>query len=193
MWHWLTFLFFTASITTVIFASTLFKSRINIAMVQEQVQQKGGLVTKEQAMAVAHEYNDKLWMLHKFVGYGLCILLLFRIVTEVVLSKEKRLGYRIKQAMNFPASGEQKHYLFAEFGYLIFYILFFTMAFTGLILAFEDVKWLNPFYKTAKNIHAFVQYALYTYAVLHIAGVIRADMTKYGGIVSRMINGGEQV
>ena len=57
LWHWLTFLFFTASITTVIFGSTLFKTDDNISMVQQQVQAKGGVVTKDQAWKVAHEYR----------------------------------------------------------------------------------------------------------------------------------------
>jgi Ni,Fe-hydrogenase I cytochrome b subunit len=55
LWHWLTFLFFTISITTVIFGSTLFKTCNNISLVQEQVQEKGGIVTKDQARSVAHE------------------------------------------------------------------------------------------------------------------------------------------
>ena len=73
LWHWLAFLFFLATITTVIFASTLFTTQSNIPMVQEQVQQKGGSVTDKQAWAVAHEYSDKLWMLHKYFGFGLSV------------------------------------------------------------------------------------------------------------------------
>jgi len=60
LWHWFTFLFFTASITTVIFGSTLFKTKNNISMVQEQVQSKGGSITPDQARKVAHEFSDKL-------------------------------------------------------------------------------------------------------------------------------------
>ena len=55
LWHWLTFLFFTASIPTVIFGSTLLKTDDNISMVQQQVQAKGGIVTKDQTRSVAHE------------------------------------------------------------------------------------------------------------------------------------------
>ena len=190
IWHWLAFLFFAASITTVILNSTLFKMRNNIDMVQEQVKDKGGSITPLQARAVAHEYSDKLWTVHKFIGFGLCLLLLFRVITEIVISKEKKLGSKISKAMRFPAGTSQKsHYLFAEFGYLFFYLIFILMALTGLVLAFEDVSWLDPIHKTAKNIHEFLQYAFYTYIVAHIAGVIRADLTQHSGIVSRMING----
>ncbi len=190
LWHWLAFLFFLASITTVIFGSTLFTTKSNIPMVQEQVQQKGGSVTEKQAWAVAHEYSDKLWTLHKFIGYGLSFLLLFRIITEVAISKEKKLAVRVRAALNYPAETiDRKHNLLVQYGYLIFYAMFILMSITGLILAFEDVKWLDPLQQLAKNIHSIVQYGLYAYMLTHIIGVIRADLTKYGGIVSRMING----
>jgi len=190
LWHWLAFLFFLASITTVIFGSTLFKTKSNIQMVQEQVQEKGGSVTEKQAWAVAHEYSDKLWTLHKFIGYGLSFLLLCRIIAEVSISKEKKLATRIRAALSYPAETiDRKHNLLVQYGYVIFYTMFIIMSVTGLTLAFEDVKWLDPVHQLAKNIHSIVQYGLYAYMVTHIIGVIRADLTKYGGIVSRMING----
>ena len=190
LWHWLSFLFFLASITTVIFASTLFTIKSNIPMVQEQVQQKGGSVTEKQAFGVAHEYSDKLWTLHKFIGYGLSFLLLWRIIAEVTINKEKKVGPRIRAALSYPVGTvDRKHNLFVQYGYLIFYAMFIVMAITGLIQAFEDVKWLDPVHNLAKNIHSIVQYGLYAYMITHIIGVIRADLTKYGGIISRMING----
>ena len=65
------------------------------------------------------------------------------------------------------------------------------MATTGLVMAFEDIEWLKRVHNIAKETHSIVQWGLYTYFVIHIAGVIRADLTKYNGIVSRMINGKE--
>ena len=190
LWHWLAFLFFLASVTTVIFASTLFRTRNNITMVQDLVKERGGAVTPEQARNVAHEYSDKFWMLHKYIGFGLSILVLWRIVTEVALSKQKRVRTRIRNAMNIPQAGDEKrHFLLVQYGYVVFYAMFILMALTGLVLAFEDWKWLDPVHDAAKQIHSILQWGLYTYMLIHIAGVIRADLTKYGGIVSRMING----
>ena len=192
LWHWLTFLFFTATIATVIFASTLFKTSTNVSMVQQQVHEKGGIVTKEQARNVAHEYSDKLWMLHKYIGFGLSFLIFSRIIIEVIMSKEKKLATKIRSALGYPAgTAEKKHFLFVQYSYVVFYILFITMASTGLILAFEDVEWLKPVHHIAEETHSVVQWGLYTFFILHIAGVIRADLTKYNGIISRMINGKE--
>jgi cytochrome b561 len=158
-------------------------------MVQEQVERKGGTVTVDQARSVAHEYSDKLWMLHKYIGYGVALLLLWRIIIEFSLSSEKRLRARFKYAMRFPADPEQKHFLWVQYGYSIFYLLIIVMGLTGLVLAFEDQQWLDPIHDFSKETHEITQYGLYAYFTFHIVGVLRADVTKYGGIVSRMING----
>ncbi|TRZ78567.1 MAG: cytochrome b/b6 domain-containing protein [Chitinophagaceae bacterium] len=190
IWHWLTFLFFLASISTVIFGSTLFKTKENIAMVQEQAMHKGGVLTNDQARAIAHEFSDKLWMLHKYIGFGLSILMLLRIIIEVAASKQDTVMGRIKAAASIPIKdAEQKHYINVNKSYLLFYMLFIAMSLTGLVLAFEDVKFLDPIHKISKQIHSYVQYGMYAYMVLHIVGVVLADTDKYPGIVSRMING----
>ena len=194
IWHWLTFVFFAASIITVLLNSTVFKTRANIAMVQEQVQKEGGTITEKQARNVAHEYNDKLWDIHKMIGFGLSFLMLWRIVAEVAIANDKRLKTRIQNAIQLEVvSAEKKHYITVQYSYIVFYILFLAMVITGLILAFEDLEWLKAIHKPAKNIHGFIQYGLYAFMALHIIGVIRADITKYGGIVSRMINGKENL
>ncbi len=189
LWHWLSVLFILASLSTVIFGSTLFRMRNNISVVQEQVERKGGSITADQARSVAHEYSDKLWMLHKYIGYGIAALLLWRIILEDRVSKEKTIRARIRLVLRYPDGAEKKHFLFVQYGYMVFYGLFILMAITGLILAFEDQSWLKPVHEPAKTLHEIIQYLLYTYMIIHLAGVIRADLYKYGGIVSRMING----
>jgi Ni,Fe-hydrogenase I cytochrome b subunit len=41
IWHWMTTLAIIATLITVLLASTLFKTKNNISMVQKQLQQKG--------------------------------------------------------------------------------------------------------------------------------------------------------
>ena len=181
----------------VLLASTMFTMRGNIPVVQEQVQQKGGELSPDQARAVAHEYSDKLWMTHKYIGFGLCFLLLCRIVIEATYSKERRLGTKIRKALTFQTHNDtqrydRSHYIWVKWGYVIFYLLFLVMALTGLGLAFEDVPLFRSMHKTLTGIHKVVQFLIYAYIFFHIAGVIRADVTDNKGIVSRMINGGEK-
>jgi Ni/Fe-hydrogenase 1 B-type cytochrome subunit len=196
IWHWLVGLLFVASITMVLLASTVFTMSGNTPMVQEQVQQKGGTVTPQQAKAVAHEYSDKLWMLHKYIGFGLCFLLLCRMFIEAGHSTEKRLGTKIKNALRLQVAGgwaaqDRKHYLWVKWGYVFFYLCFLLMALSGLGLAFEDLPFLRNNHDIFEGTHSFVQWLVYAYILAHIAGVIRSDMTDNKGLVSRMINGGK--
>jgi Ni/Fe-hydrogenase 1 B-type cytochrome subunit len=196
LWHWLTFLTMLASIIMVLLASTMFTTRYNIPMVQEQIQSKNESVSQLAARAVAHEYTDKLWMAHKYIGYGLCFLLLCRIIIEITYSREKRLGNKIRKAFAFQTqnrfqSKDRKHYLWVKWGYVVFYLLFLIMALTGLGLAFEDVPIFRSTRGALGDVHEIVQYLIYAYLFFHIAGVIRADVTDNRGIVSDMINGGK--
>lgn len=195
VWHWLTFLIISLTIIVVLFASTVFTIKGNVSMVQEQIQHKGGVVSADQARAVAHEYSDKLWMLHKYIGFGLCFLLLSRMVLEVTFSSEQKFAGKIKRASTLQTrtlaqKGDQQHYLLVKRGYVIFYVLFLIMALTGLGLAFEHVPVFKSNHKLLVNIHSFVQYLIYFYIIAHIVGVIKADLTNNKGIVSSMINGG---
>ena len=198
IWHWLTYLTLTASLTCVLLGSTLFKTKDNIAMVQGLLQEKGATVTKDQAGNVAHEYSDKMWNWHKFLGYGLCFLLLSRAVIEVAQPTEEKLKVKIKRALGFAPISEEdkkdkKHYIWVKRGYLLFYLGLFIMALTGLGLAFEDVPLLKDWNKRITTIHSFVQYFIYAYILFHLIGVIITDSGKNKGIVSGMIHGGKDI
>ena len=194
IWHWTFFLILTASLITVLFTSTIFTTKGNIQMVQEQIQQKGGNVSPVQARAVAHAYSEKIWKLHILIGYALGFLLLSRIVIEVSHSKEERLGSKIKKALSSASENEgqkrdKRHYLSVKYGYLIFYLLILIMAITGLGLAFEQIPFLKSLRKTFVTVHSFTQFLIYLYILIHLIGVIRADLTDNKGMVSRMIHG----
>jgi Ni/Fe-hydrogenase 1 B-type cytochrome subunit len=196
IWHWLTFIIISFLIITVLFNSTMFDNRGNTAMVKNVLNGKNIVVSDDQARAVAHEYGDKLWVLHKYLGFGLTFLLLSRIVIEITLSEEEKTSAKIKNALllyrkNIRKS-EFKHYLIVKYSYTLFYLLIIYMATTGLLLAFESElgipRQTNHF---IKDIHGFGQYLMYTFICIHLVGVINADMTDSKGIISGMVNGGE--
>jgi Ni,Fe-hydrogenase I cytochrome b subunit len=196
IWHWIFFIAISSTLIIVLLASTFFRTRANIPMIQEQIQLTGGVITIDQARGVAHEFNDKLWNIHKIIGYVISFLLLSRIVIELSLSREERLRNKIKGALKYPFGNgiqrnDRRHYLIVKYGYFIFYCIILVMAVTGLGLAFEDVPFLKTYHRLIKSIHSFTQYLIYFYILTHLIGVIRADLTNNKGIVSRMINDGE--
>src|SRR5580658_6876984 len=128
IWHWTFFLVLTASLSTVLFGSTLFKTKSNIATVQTLLQEKGASVSKDQARAVAHAYSDKLWDLHTLIGYVLASLLLVRIIIEIAQPGEEKLAVRLKKAAGLvPGTdvqkGDKNHYLRVKWVYVAFYVL----------------------------------------------------------------------
>jgi cytochrome b561 len=162
--------------------------------VQESLQEKGATVSKDQARAVAHEFSDKLWDLHKWIGFILCALLLSRLIIEITQPGEEKLRRKIKRAVSLSTGNQfdqmrRSHYIQVKREYLLFYLLILIMALTGLGLAFEDVPWLKTWHKTIVQIHSFIQYLIYSFILVYLVGVIRADLGKHRGIVSGMIHG----
>lgn len=194
IWHWTFMLLVLSTMVLVLFATQIFDTRANAPMVMEEAAHRDVELSEKQARGIAHAFSEKLWVLHTYVGYGISFLLLSRMLIEVVVSKEQRLRSKIKKALTFtPANDVQKrdrlHYLWVKRGYLVFYLLILVMALTGLGLAFEDVPIFDEWHRPIKQVHEFGQYGMYTYVVVHLAGVLRADLTNNNGLISRMIHG----
>lgn len=194
VWHWASFVVISGSIITVLLASTLFRTRNNIELVQGQLQAKGVVANQDQARAVAHAFNDRLWDLHKWIGFVLCGLVVARIVIELAQPSDEKLGVQLKRALRIRPTDqqgklEQQHYIQVKRIYLVFYAALILMAVTGIGLAFEDVAFFRTYRGAIKQVHALLQWVIYGFVVMHIAGVILADLGKYRGLVSGMIHG----
>jgi acetyl esterase/lipase/cytochrome b561 len=199
IWHWLTFILITATIVTVLLNSTLMNQRANIPVVQNILKEKGVTVNEDQAFAVTREYEDKSWGVHKWIGFGLSFLLLSRIVIELTQPGDEKIRSRFKKAMglyklNDSNKTEYRHYLGTKLSYIVFYILLFCMAITGLCLAFgRDLGIPRELHDTIKEIHGFGQYIMYGFVFIHICGIVISENQKAKGIVSGMINGNKTI
>lgn len=154
IWHWVTFIFLTASMITVLFASTLLEPWDNVGMVQSHLKDKGVTVTRDQAFAVSHEYEDKMWDIHKLIGYGLSFLLLSRFLIELVLSDEEKFRSRIKNAIDLYKQNQKnktgfRHYLLVKQSYLFFYVLLLIMTLSHEISNLDELY--NYGYIPSKN------------------------------------------
>jgi len=199
IWHWLTFLVVTSLILTVLMASTVLNPRKNVPEVQNILKAKGITADNQQSFAVAHLFDDKMWDLHKLLGYGLAFLFLARVVIEFMQTEEEKNTARLKKALyallqskKVDEKKDLRHYLIVKYSYLLFYGLLMIMVATGLTIAFGSEMGLSrQANHTIKEIHAFVQYFIYAFVFFHMAGVILIDLGKAKGIVSGMINGGK--
>jgi Ni/Fe-hydrogenase 1 B-type cytochrome subunit len=198
IWHWSTFIVILGSLVTVLFAKTLFSAKNNIPLVQENLQKNSISVTADQAKSVAHEFSDLLWHWHTYIGYVLAALFGFRILFEFFQPKEQKLIPAIKNVLKYlkqPGIDKQnvKHYLFVKYLYLFFYFSLLVQTSTGLFMAYsDDVPNLKSIRHTASDIHSVFMWVIISYIVIHIGGVIFAELGKKNkGVVSDMINGGE--
>lgn len=198
-WHWLTFLVVTSLILTVLLASTVLNPRENVPFVQEVLKSKGITADNSQTFAVTHFYDDKMWDIHKILGYGLAFLFLARVVIEFLQSSEEKNPTRIKKALfaflqtkKPEDKKELRHYLAVKYSYMFFYGVLLVMVVTGLAIALgRDFGLSGPTRHNIKEVHGFAQYFIYAFVVFHVAGIIYADLGKAKGIVSGMINGGK--
>jgi len=198
IWHWGTFIAISGSLITVLFGKTLLNAKNNIELVKENLKESNITVTPEQANSLAHEFNDLVWHWHTYIGYVLASLLAFRILFEFFQPKRQKTIPMIKNAWKYlkmPAIDKRnvKHYLFVRYTYLLFYFALIVQACTGLFMAYsDDVHNLKELRNTASEIHSVFMWVIISYIVIHISGVILAELGKRSkGIVSDMINGGE--
>lgn len=196
LWHWVNFIIISGSIFTVLINSTLFDGSQR-SFVKNELINAGVSISDKQAGAVTHGLEDQVWGMHIYFGYALAALFLFRLIAEFFLPPAQRLLPKLKKAYQayFILKEEReaaKHELVVKGLYIIFYLLLFIMVFTGLLLAFEDYTGISKnINHCIKGFHGFCMYLILGFIVLHLAGVLLAERKDGKGIVSDMINGGE--
>lgn len=199
IWHWVAFLVLSASMITVLINATMLNPRDNIGLVQNQLKEKGLTASEEQAFAVSHEYEDKMWDVHKLLGFGLAFLLVARVLIEITLPGNEKIRSRIKNTMSLLKLNDEnkvqyKHYLNVKRVYMLFYTILILMALTGLGLAFgRDLGFTREIHNAVKTVHSILQYCMYAFVLIHLIGVVIAENTKDKGIVSGMINGNKSL
>jgi Ni/Fe-hydrogenase 1 B-type cytochrome subunit len=198
LWHWLNTIVISGSLITVLINSTITDQRATSGLVKDELQKAGASVSNDQARSVAHALSDSVWDVHKYFGYCLAGLLLFRLLLEFFQVADQKFIRRLKSAyVQFNAIKKNRqealHDLTVKIIYAVFYVLLVIQVITGLFLAFEDA--MAPFKSirhSVKDVHGFCMYLIIAFIVVHVAGVFLAERKDSKGIVSDMINGGRE-
>lgn len=195
-WHWSSFIVISLLLTTIFVGKTFLDFRYTASTIQQTLEQKHIVISNDQASDLAFALRKRIWEWHIFFGYVLCGLLGFRLLIEFLQPKEQQFLARMQRAYFFYRKKvdrqQNKHYLTVKTIYLIFYLLIFTMAGTGLWLAFNrNIELvIGSDFHAMKEIHENCMILILVFIFIHLAGVIRAERKKYRGVVSDMINGG---
>ncbi len=194
-WHWINIIVISGSFITVFLNSTLFDKKTNAKFIAQQLEPAGVSLTAQQAKAVAHGLEEKVWDWHVYAGYALTALLLYRVIGEFSQKSSQKLSQKIKKAFLLYRIQKDKSSakdLFVKFTYVFFYAMLSFMAISGLSIKFhEQLGVSNAIAHNVKEMHELVMYLILSFIVIHIIGVIVAEKRSQPGIVSDMINGGD--
>jgi Ni/Fe-hydrogenase 1 B-type cytochrome subunit len=195
-WHWASALVITGSLLTVLINSTILQGWNTANVIKDRLHQSGATITDDQARSVSHALRDNVWDIHKYFGFVLAALILFRVIAEFFHLTDQKLINKIKVAYHQYQSGKNRliarHELVVKTLYAILYVLLIIMAITGLCLAFEDdIPALHKIH-AIREIHSFCMYLILAFIFVHLAGVFLAERKDGKGIISDMINGGRK-
>ncbi|HKK45206.1 MAG TPA: cytochrome b/b6 domain-containing protein [Balneolaceae bacterium] len=197
-WHWSNFTLVILQLITVFFALVVFSTHNTVSSLQRVLDFTHGSLTDKQTQFMAHSVTDQIWQWHKYIGYAIGALLLFRIIIEFFQDSDQKIFNIVKKAFGLYKAAERNrghalHYLYSKLSYVFFYIVISVQVITGFGMAFgRSLNLPRSVGGVMHEIHETDLYIILAYVVLHIIGVVWAELHKDQGIVSDMINGGEE-
>jgi len=196
-WHWTSFIVVGLQLMTIFVGKTFLNFRYTATTIQQTLEQKHIQISNDQSADIAFALRSRIWEWHTVIGYILCGLLAFRILIEFLQPREQQFFARMRRAFFFYQHKEDqsanRHYLIVKSIYLVFYLMIFTMAGTGLWMASNlDQQFVKGSdFIFVKKIHENFMFLILLFIFIHLAGVISAERKKYKGVVSDMIHGGK--
>ncbi len=171
IWHWLQAVaVFGLFITVVLRMSVMHKEQIG-GIVQAKLAEIGTIITDEQAVMIGKAVRAPMWDWHIYLGIAVAVLLVVRIAMVL----KNGFGFDDNPAM-------QKVYTL----YKLFYGVLAAMSLSGLVLYW---KLAGEGKEIVESVHMYLGWSGFAFMAIHIAGVVLAEKSDQGGLVSRMISG----
>jgi len=183
IWHWLNAFVVLGLLGTVFLRKTFLSWRTNSEILMSKLAEFGVDITAEQAKVLAKAIRAGMWEWHIILGYALTFLVLYRIYL-----------YFNKSVNKESFSSLSLHKKGVEILYYIFYATLFFMAFSGMVLTFHtELGLAKDLTHDIKEIHEAVFNFILFFSVIHIAGVVMAEIKDEKGLISSMISGDNKV
>jgi len=199
VWHWVNALLISGQLLTILFQKVIVNARSAVPEFLGKLNRDNVKLTVQQGQAFAHIISERIWQWHIYIGLALAAFWLLRVGLELRGPSEMRYSARLLEVARryrlAPAAGKSEwgKVLFAKSTYAVFYLLLTIMVITGLVLTWaDDVAVLHSMEHTAKEIHNVTMYFIIAFFVVHVAGVVWAELTKDHGLISRMVGGASQ-
>ena len=197
LWHWSNFLIITGLLLTVLLRKTVLSYRENAVILQDKLTALNLTLTMAQAKDIARVFRDNMWAWHVNMSLVLAGLLVVRVVAELLADADGRLlhklgkGLTARRAPEGARDAEATHYTVVKASYVVFYLCLAVMAGSGLALTYGDGAGLSKgVLDGVQEVHESLMYFFLAFIAVHLAGVVRSELTKWPGLVSDMIHGG---
>ena len=196
VWHWGNALLVSGQLLTILFLNVIVNPRSAVPEFQQLMSKSGFIISQQQGQRFAHIISERIWQWHIYIGLTLVAFWLFRVVLELQGPSDSRFLVRLlavarKYRLAPPADhAEARHVLLVKLSYALFYLLLTIMVITGFVLVYaDDVAFLHTIEHPVKEVHNVTMYLIIAFFVLHVAGVVWAEVTDNHGLISRMIGG----
>ena len=181
IWHWLNVIIILGLLGTVFLRQTFLSWKTNAEILINKLLEINIEITETQAKVLAKAIRAGMWEWHIILGYGLAILVLFRIYLYFKDSS-------IKESF----TSLSLHKKIVRISYYIINITLVLMAVTGLVINFhEELGLIKETAHDIKEIHELGYFIILYFVPLHILGVIIAENRDEKGIISSIVNGRE--
>lgn len=184
VWHWIHAAVVLGLLGTVFLRKTFLSWRTNSELLTQKLSEINLEVTADQAKVLAKAIRAPMWEWHIILGYALAALLLWRAILFFTQSGKQ----------NYQNLKEESFYKkVVKLGYIGIYGILVFMAASGLIIHFYEALGLTKEgAHDIKEIHELVFNAILIFVPLHIIGVFIAENQNEKGIISDMVNGGDE-
>src|ERR1700754_984576 len=149
-------------------------------IIQRNLDKSGTTISAKDAALIGKEVRRPMWNYHYLAGYTLIGLYLLRMI--LIASQ----GIAYKGPFSKGATLKDK---FKGWVYIIFYCLLAISLFTGLLTLYGPKDWHNAL----SAIHTKGIYYLATFIILHLGGVLLAELGPEKGIISKMVSGDKKL
>ncbi len=192
LWHWLDALAILGLLSTVLLRKTFLSWRTNSAFIETTLRDAGTPITPELAKQIAVGIREPMWDFHYIFGFTLAGLFVARIILGLIPGQHPMFGSLRKYYKRPAGSRPSKHFLAIKAGYAAFYIMVTFMIVTGFLMYFKtELSLSKDLAGNIKEIHELSMWFFAAFVVVHTLGVVVAENQDEPGLVSDMINGGD--
>ena len=182
VWHWLTVFSVLGLIGTVILRKTFLSKSANADIIQNKLASISITINHEQAISIAKAIRAEMWHWHYVLAVVLGVAIFIRVVAIIRGDAELPIVKFIR------AEGVQEKAKTAV--HLLICLVLMLMVLSGTFYYYHDtLGFAKESVKWVKEIHETLFTPLVILIALHIAGVIKHELSTKECIVSKMIHG----